>query len=182
MLMLSVPLSIRPVRMRPRKLSRSSKVTSILNGPVGIEPRAPAHGSTIVSNSGVRSPSRTSSVEPGIAGAARGVERREIELLVIGVEGQEQLEHLVEHFGGRASGRSILLTTTIGRRPSASALPVTNLVCGIGPSAASTSRITPSTIDRMRSTSAPKSAWPGVSTMLMCVPFATRPRCTWRES
>ena len=29
--------------------------------------------------------------------------------------------------------------------------------------------MTPSTIDRMRSTSAPKSAWPGVSTMLMCV-------------
>jgi hypothetical protein len=28
-----------------------------------------------------------------------------------------------------------LLTTTIGLRPSASALPVTNLVCGIGPSA-----------------------------------------------
>ena len=70
---------------------------------------------------------------------------------------------------GRASGRSILLTTTIGFRPSASALPVTNLVCGIGPSAESTSRMTPSTIDRMRSTSAPKSAWPGVSTMLIWV-------------
>ena len=36
-LMLSVPLSIRPVRMRPRKLSRSSKVASILNSPVGVE-------------------------------------------------------------------------------------------------------------------------------------------------
>ena len=47
---------------------------------------------------------------------------------------------------------------------------MTNLVWGIGPSAASTSRITPSTIDRIRSTSAPKSAWPGVSTMLMWVP------------
>ena len=58
----------------------------------------------------------------------------------------------------------------LGLRPSASALPVTNLVCGIGPSAASTSRMTPSTIDRIRSTSAPKSAWPGVSTMLMWVP------------
>ena len=83
----------------------------------------------------------------------------------------------------RASGRSILLTTTIGRRPSASALPVTNLVCGIGPSAASTSRITPSTMTRMRSTSPPKSAWPGVSTMLMrvVVPGAPIRRwCTWR--
>ena len=53
----------------------------------------------MVSNIGVRSPERTSSVRPGIAVAARGVEGREIELLVIGLEAQEQLEHLVEHFG-----------------------------------------------------------------------------------
>ena len=74
---------------------------------------------------------------------------------------------------GRASERSTLLISTIGRRPRRSALPSTNLVCGIGPSAASTSSTTPSTIDRMRSTSPPKSAWPGVSTMLMRVPFQT---------
>src|SRR3569623_1305931 len=74
----------------------------------------------------------------------------------------------------RASGRSTLLIATIGLRPSLSALPTTNLVCGIGPSAASTSTITPSTIDRMRSTSPPKSAWPGVSTMLIWV----SPQCT----
>src|SRR3546814_20153356 len=36
----------------------------------------------------------------GVAVAARGVEDREVELLVIGFERQEQLEHLVEHFGG----------------------------------------------------------------------------------
>jgi hypothetical protein len=48
----------------------------------------------------------------------------------------EQVEHFVEHFLRRCVGRSILLTTTMGRRPSASALPVTNLVCGIAPSAA----------------------------------------------
>jgi hypothetical protein len=45
------------------------------------------------------------------------------------------------------------------------------LVCGIGPSAASTSTMAPSTMLRMRSTSPPKSAWPGVSTMLMRVSF-----------
>ena len=67
---------------------------------------------------------------------------------------------------GRASALSTLLTQTIGLRPILSALPTTNLVCGIGPSAASTSTIAPSTIDKMRSTSPPKSAWPGVSTML----------------
>ena len=70
----------------------------------------------------------------------------------------------------RAPGRSILLTTTMALRPSASALRVTKRVCGIGPSTASTSSSTPSTIDSTRSTSPPKSAWPGVSTMLMRVP------------
>jgi hypothetical protein len=64
-----------------------------------------------------------------------------------------------------------LLTTRIGRSPSASALRVTKRVCGIGPSNASTSRQTESTIFSTRSTSPPKSAWPGVSTMLMRVPF-----------
>src|ERR1700722_2257935 len=54
--------------------------------------------------------------------------------------------------------------------PGASALRVTNRVCGIGPSTASTSSSTPSTIDSTRSTSPPKSACPGVSTMLMRVP------------
>ena len=68
---------------------------------------------------------------------------------------------------GLATGRSTLLTTTIGQRPRASALRVTKVVCGIGPSTASTSSSTESTIDRTRSTSPPKSAWPGVSTMLI---------------
>ena len=70
---------------------------------------------------------------------------------------------------GRASGRSTLLMTTIGLRPTLSAFDTTNLVCGSGPSAASTSTSAPSTMLRMRSTSPPKSAWPGVSTMLMRV-------------
>jgi hypothetical protein len=72
---------------------------------------------------------------------------------------------------GRASGLSTLLMTTMGLRPMASALESTNFVCGIGPSAASTRMMAPSTMLRMRSTSPPKSAWPGVSTMLMRVSF-----------
>ncbi len=72
---------------------------------------------------------------------------------------------------GRASARSTLLITTTGWSPSASALRVTNRVCGMGPSAASTSSRTPSTIRRMRSTSPPKSACPGVSTRLTFTPF-----------
>ena len=71
---------------------------------------------------------------------------------------------------GSASARSILLIATIGRSPSASAFRVTKRVCGIGPSAASTRISTPSTMRRIRSTSPPKSAWPGVSTMLILMP------------
>ena len=69
----------------------------------------------------------------------------------------------------RSSGRSILLMQTMGFKPSFSAFCSTNFVCGMGPSAASTSSTQPSTMLRMRSTSPPKSAWPGVSTMLMRV-------------
>ena len=42
--------------------------------------------------------------QAGIAVAAAGVERREIELLVIGFEAEEQLEHFVQHFGGARVG------------------------------------------------------------------------------
>ncbi len=77
---------------------------------------------------------------------------------------------------GSASLRSILFSTTIGCSPSSSALRVMKRVCGMGPSAASTRRTTPSTIRRMRSTSPPKSACPGVSTMLIFV----SPHCTER--
>ena len=59
---------------------------------------------------------------------------------------------------GLPSGLSILLITTMGLRPCFNAFPKTNFVCGIGPSAASTKRITPSVIPRTRSTSPPKSA------------------------
>ena len=62
---------------------------------------------------------------------------------------------------GREPGRSILFTTTMALCPSASALRVTKRVWGMGPSTASTSSSTPSTIDSTRSTSPPKSAWPG---------------------
>ena len=57
--------------------------------------------------------------------------------------------------------------TTSGVKPCWNALLVTKRVCGIGPSTASTSSSTPSTIDNTRSTSPPKSACPGVSTILM---------------
>src|SRR3954447_24894129 len=74
----------------------------------------------------------------------------------------------------RASGRSTLLTTSTTGSFASSALRRTKRVCGSGPSEASTRSSTPSTIVSPRSTSPPKSAWPGVSTMLIF----TSPRWT----
>src|SRR3954462_11295952 len=70
----------------------------------------------------------------------------------------------------RASGRSTLLTTSTTGSRAASALRSTKRVWGRGPSLASTSSSTPSTIVSPRSTSPPKSACPGVSTMLIFTP------------
>ena len=70
----------------------------------------------------------------------------------------------------RASGRSTLLTTSTTGRRAWRALRSTNRVWGSGPSEASTRRSTPSTMVRPRSTSPPKSAWPGVSMMLILTP------------
>ena len=72
---------------------------------------------------------------------------------------------------GLASGLSTLLMQTITGRLSSKDFFNTNLVCGIGPSKASTSRTTPFTIFKTRSTSPPKSACPGVSMMLIFVPL-----------
>mmetsp|Transcript_46303 Transcript_46303/g.122044 ORF Transcript_46303/g.122044 Transcript_46303/m.122044 type:complete len:226 (-) Transcript_46303:370-1047(-) len=71
---------------------------------------------------------------------------------------------------GCAAGLSTLFTTTSTLWPIASAFLSTKRVCGFGPSCASTTSSTPSTMLRTRSTSPPKSAWPGVSTMLTWVP------------
>ena len=88
---------MRPVSTRPTKLSRSSKVASILNGP------ASTRGGGHVGDDRVEQGRQVARADvvgrPGITGAAAGVERREIELLVIGVEVEEQLEDFVEHFG-----------------------------------------------------------------------------------
>src|SRR5918998_1255815 len=74
----------------------------------------------------------------------------------------------------RASGRSTLFTHRITGGPASSALRRTKRVWGSGPSEASTRSITPSTIVRPRSTSPPKSAWPGVSTRLsLTSPYRT---------
>ena len=63
---------------------------------------------------------------------------------------------------GSALGRSILFTTTTMRSPRSSAWDSTKRVWGLGPSYASTMSSAPSAMFSTRSTSPPKSAWPGV--------------------
>ena len=168
----NVPASTRPVRIRPMNGSADSVVANIWNFSSRRESCAGAGTcSTIRSNKAsrfLRGPSSSLSHQPArpeanIVGksswsssASSAAKRSNTSLTAL---------------SGSPSALSTLFTTTMGRRPRASALDVTNFVCGIAPSAASTSSTTPSTIDRMRSTSPPKSAWPGVSTMLIRTPF-----------
>jgi hypothetical protein len=93
MLVVSLPLSIRPVRMRPRNGSRSSRVDPRPRNVADdrLEQRRQVARADVVG-------------EPGVSRAAGRVERREIELLVAGVEVEEQFEHFVEHFGGARVG------------------------------------------------------------------------------
>ena len=70
----------------------------------------------------------------------RAIEDGKVELLFGRVEGRKQDRTLRSpRRSGRASERSTLLMMTIGLSPTLSALDTTNLVCGSGPSAASTS-------------------------------------------
>ena len=103
--------------------------------------------------------------------AARGVEMMEVELVVIGFQRQEQVEDRFQRLLGLGVGAVDLVDDDDGLQAQLQRLGQHEL--GLrhdAISAASTSSTTPSTIDRMRSTSPPKSAWPGVSTMLMRVP------------
>src|SRR5260363_101865 len=96
---------------------------------------------------------------------ARGVNDRKIKLLLGCAQFVEWIKSLVDHPVGARAGPVDLVDNDNRLQPCASAFLVTKRVCGIGPSTASTSSSTLSTIDRTRSTSPPKSAWPGVSTI-----------------
>ena len=169
---LIAPEWMRPVRMRPRNGSDSSVVTSMRNG-LSASMCGGGTWRRMRSNSGSMSLCSASSevaAQPWRADANK-VGKSSCWSLASSAENRSNTSSCT--WCGRASERSTLLISTIGRRPRRSALPSTNLVCGSGPSAASTSSTTPSTMERMRSTSPPKSAWPGVSTMLTRVPFQT---------
>ena len=106
-------------------------------------------------------------LEPCLPGARVAVDDRELDLVLVGVEVEEELVDLVRRplRCARRAGRPCSRRARPASRAS-SALRRTKRVCGSGPSLASTSSRTPSTIVRPRSTSPPKSAWPGVSMML----------------
>jgi predicted DNA-binding ribbon-helix-helix protein len=112
----------------------------------------------------------------GPALAGRGEERREVELFVARIERDEQVEDLVMHLVG-AHRRSILLIITIGFMPSASALREHEFGLRQRAFGGVASRIRRRRPCWIRSTSPPKSAWPGVSTMLMRVRRPIRRTC-----
>ena len=160
------PLSMRPVRTRPRKGSDSRMAAAMAKGPSGAA-RGAGTCSSIVSNSGPspsRGPSGAAAAQPSLADANR-VGKSSWRSSASRAAKRSKVSSCTSK--GRASGLSTLFTTTMGASPAASALVSTNFVCGIGPSEASTSSRQPSTMPSTRSTSPPKSAWPGVSTMLM---------------
>lgn len=72
------------------------------------------------------------------------IENGEIQLLIAGIERNEEIKDFIHHLIGAGVAAIDLVDDDDGAEPWASALPRTNLVWGIGPSAASVSRITPS--------------------------------------
>ena len=119
-------------------------------------------------------------VDGRVAGLRRAVDDRQVKQVVkvevdaflddILGEAQQQVVDSETTSSMRASGRSTLLTHRITGSLASRALRSTKRVCGSGPSEASTSSTTPSTMEMPRSTSPPKSAWPGVSMMLSVMP------------
>src|SRR5207245_2365134 len=104
------------------------------------------------------------------AGPRVRVEDGELELVLGRVEVDEEVVHLVEDLGRPRVAAVDLVDDDDGREPGLEGLLQHEPGLGSGPSAASTRRSTPSTSVSVRSTSEPKSAWPGVSTMLMWTP------------
>ena len=165
------PVSTRPVKIRPINGSAPNVVANIEKG--SAERSACFGGSTcrtINSNNAVRSfrgPSKSTSAQPALPDAYN---TGKSSCCSSASNAAKRSKHSSKARSGSPSGLSTLFTTTIGFKPNAKALEVTNFVCGIGPSAASTNKTTPSTMDKIRSTSPPKSAWPGVSTILIRIP------------
>ena len=99
------------------------------------------------------------------------VQKRTVKLFVRCIEVHQKLEHFVDNFI-RACFRAVdLVDADDNGQIQLECFFQHEFGLRLAPSNASTTRITPSTIFRTRSTSPPKSAWPGVSMMLIFVPL-----------
>ena len=116
---------------------------------------------------------RVSEARPAFADAyTMGNSKLVLVVLHVLQEVHEELVLLVDDLADPGVGRSTLLMQRTTGMAAARALRRTKRVWGSGPSLASTSRTTPSTMESPRSTSPPKSACPGVSMMLIVIPSA----------
>ena len=104
-----------------------------------------------------------------MAGTRVRVHDREVDLRLVRVEVQEELVDLVHNCFGTSVRPVDLVHNEDDGKPRLERLAEDEPCLGEGPSLASTRRSTPSTIVRPRSTSPPKSAWPGVSTIFTFV-------------
>ena len=155
------PRCMRPMAIRPTYEEKSSEVMSICEGP------------SIYSGAGICSMIVSSSTEMLSVGLRQSVDIQFClaEPKIVGKSSCSsvalRLNISSNTISCTSSGRqfclSTLLTTTIGFSPIWIAFCKTKRVWGIGPSNASTSSRQPSAIFNTRSTSPPKSAWPGVS-------------------
>ena len=103
--------------------------------------------------------------EARLAGTGVRVHDRELDLRLVGVEVEEELVDLVDHLLRARVGPVDLVDDEHDGQVRLERLTQHEARLGSGPSLASTSSSTPSTIVSPRSTSPPKSACPGVSMM-----------------
>ena len=178
----TLPLATRPVTSLPTNESCSIMDTRSLNGSW----RDPGGGGTrsrSTSSSALMSPASSSHIcraeskstahTPARADAYTVAKSSCSSHAPIAAKRSKSLLSTSAHPVSVTASRSTLFSTTMGLRPFCKAFPSTNLVCAIGPSMQSTSKRHPSTMSRTRSTSPPKSAWPGVSTALNVVPLCS---------
>ena len=165
-----IPLSILPTAILPRYSSYSMLDTSICAVP-SIEHFGGSIELIIVSNIGLISTASSFKFNFAIPFFAEAYITGKSNCSSFAPSSINKSKTSSKTFSGLAPGLSILFITTIGFRFKAKDFLRTSLVCGIAPSKASTKSKTPSTIFNTLSTSPPKSACPGVSTILILIPL-----------
>ena len=118
----TLPRSMRPIAIRPRKLEMVQRGDQHLERPVGI-----ALGLRHVVQDGLEQRlevgARLVQLGGGGAGPARGIEERRVQLLVGGLEVDEQAEHLVVHPERLGVGPVDLVDRDDGPEPQGQRLP-----------------------------------------------------------